>query len=59
MSTEKKESVRKEGHRLDVSISEVRRRRQGWKARATYGPCKCEAHARQRAEEAKAEKGAE
>ena len=47
-----KESVRREGHRLNISISEVRRRRQGCKARATCGPCMCEAHVRQRKEEA-------
>jgi hypothetical protein len=49
-----KESVRKEGHRLDISISEVRRRRQGLKARAACGPCMCPPHARQRKEEAEA-----
>ena len=43
-----KEPVRKEAHRLDISISEVRRRRQGWKARATCGPCMCAAHVQQR-----------
>ena len=43
-----KEPVRKEAHRLDISISEVRRRRQGWKARATCGPCMCASHVLQR-----------
>ena len=48
-----KESVRKEAHRLDISISETRRRRQGWKARVAYGPCMCATHVRQRKEEGK------
>jgi hypothetical protein len=48
------ETVRLMGHRLDISISEVRRRRQGWKARDTCGPCMCAAHMRQRKEEAEA-----
>jgi len=46
-----KKTVRKEGHRLNISISEVRRRRQGWKARVTCGPCICAAHVRQREKE--------
>ena len=48
--TTTQESVRKEGHRLNISISEIRRRRQGWKARATCGPCMCKDHVRQRKE---------
>jgi hypothetical protein len=47
-----KETIRKEGHRLNISISEVRRRRHGWPARAVCGLCLCEAHIRARKEEA-------
>ena len=47
-----KEPVRKEAHRLDLSISEVRRRRQGWPARKACGKCLCAAHLQQRKEAA-------
>jgi hypothetical protein len=36
-----KEPVRREAHRLNLSISEVRRRRQGWPARKEHGTCPC------------------
>lgn len=51
-ATPVKETVRKEGHRLNLSISEIRRRRQGWAARTTCGPCVCKAHVWQRKEKA-------
>ena len=44
------ETVRKEGHRLNLSVSEVRRRRQGWPARKGHGLCLCAEHLRQRKE---------
>jgi len=43
-----RETVREEGHSLNISISEVRRRRQGWPARTTCGPCMCKRHWLQR-----------
>ena len=39
-----KETVRKEAHRLDLSVSEVRRRRHGWSARKLHGRCPCKKH---------------
>jgi Mn-dependent DtxR family transcriptional regulator len=42
---EKKETVRREAHRLDLSISEVRRRRHGHPARTQHGGCPCGKHA--------------
>jgi hypothetical protein len=36
-----KETVRHEAHRLNLSISEVRRRRHGYPARKEHGTCPC------------------
>ena len=53
MMDQQRETVRGEGHRLNISINEVRRRRQGWPAREACSPCSCAAHIRQRVEDAK------
>ena len=49
-------TVRSTAHRLNVSISEIRRRRQGYPARKNHGPCMCPAHIKERWEQAKREK---
>ena len=44
-------TVRKEAHRLNVSIHEVRRRRQGYPARPNCSPCQCINHQNERRKE--------